>query len=262
MVYLLKQNNMKVIALTYNYDLNKLSEIGRTWAGSVYGGKDFIFEYSAASYATFLDKNPNLVLHLYTDDVKFIKEKMSKYNVEQDRVIYYDFSPQLVKYNNGLKYSFDVLTDFIYFAKSSNEFTIKIDNDLIFNGPLPTPQENEVFVWKYERKISEGNPLMGEIKVAQETLGRTDIPIYNLGVLGLPVNYPEKELRKICNAMVCVDISSVTDLNTKIWHCCEQTANNWIFHKHNYKIVETHNVVSHHYDVKSKCIEQAKYLLK
>jgi hypothetical protein len=46
-------------------EYNKLNEIGRFWAKDVYIDKDFIFEYSAASYATFLDKNPNLNLHLY-----------------------------------------------------------------------------------------------------------------------------------------------------------------------------------------------------
>ena len=57
--------NMKCIALTYNYDLNKLSSIGRHWAKDVYGGKNFIFEYSAASYATFIDKNPKRILDIY-----------------------------------------------------------------------------------------------------------------------------------------------------------------------------------------------------
>jgi len=62
--------------------------------------------------------------------------------------------------------------------------------------------------------------------------------------------------------MVNIDISDVTDLNTKIWHCCEQTANNWIFYKHNYNVVETYNVVNHLFDNKKKCIDAAKYLLK
>ena len=253
---------MKVIALTYNYDLSKLSDIGRKWAKDVYGNKEYIFEYSSASYATFIDKNPNKVLHLYTDDIPLIKEKMNKYNINQDNIIYYDFNSILDKHKNNLKYSFDILTEFIYYAKSDTEFTVKIDNDLIFHKELPEPKDNDVFVWKYERKIYEGNPLMGEIKVAQNTIGTTDVPIYNLGVLGIPFNYPEKELRDVCNKMVSVDISDVTDVDSKIWHCCEQTANNWIFMKYNYNIVETYPFVSHYFDNKKKCIELAKYLLK
>lgn len=253
---------MKVIALTYDYDLGKLSDIGRTWAKDVYGGKDFIFEYSAASYATFIDKNPGKQLNIYTDDVSFLEEKLAKYNIDHSKIIYHDFSHVLNELSKNMKYSFEALTEFIYYAKSKEDFTVKIDNDLVFYGELPEPKEGEVFVWAYERLIYQGNPLMGEIKVAQDVLGRTDIPIYNLGVLGLPVNYPEQELREVLNRMVDVDISSVTDLDTRIWHCCEQTANNWIFFKYGYSVRETNNVVVHYYDNKKMCIEKAKYLLK
>jgi hypothetical protein len=254
--------NMKCIALTYNYDLNKLSSIGRHWAKDVYGGKNFIFEYSAASYATFIDKNPKRILDIYTDDISLLKQETNKYKINQGQIKYHDFTDQLKKYGKDLKYSFDILTDFIYIAKSANDFTVKIDNDLVFYGELPEPKENDIFVWKYERKIYEGNPLMGEIKVAQEAIGTTNISIYNLGVLGIPANYPEQELRQVCKKMVEVDISSVTDVNSKIWHCCEQTANNWIFHKYKYNIIETYNIVDHLFDRKQKCIEDAKYLLK
>ena len=62
--------------------------------------------------------------------------------------------------------------------------------------------------------------------------------------------------------MVSDDISDVTDLNTKIWHCCEQTANNWIFYKHNYNVIEIHRYVDHLFENKGECINRAKYLLK
>ncbi len=75
---------MKVIALTYNYDLPKLIDIGRKWAPDVYGNKEFIFDYSAASYATFLDKHRNQTIHLYTDDIELLKHKMEQYDVPQN----------------------------------------------------------------------------------------------------------------------------------------------------------------------------------
>jgi len=253
---------MKVIALTYDYDLGKLSEIGRTWAKDVYKGKDFIFEYSAASYATFIDKNPTRELNIYTDDIPLLREKLEKYNIDHSKILYHDFTEVLNKLNKTLKYSFEALTEFIYYGKSREDFTVKIDNDLVFHGEIPEPEEDEVYVWAYERLVYQGNPLMGEIKVAQETLGRTDIPIYNLGLLGLPADYPEQELREVVDRMVNVDISDVTDLDTHIWHCCEQTANNWIFFKHGYKVRETKNIVTHYYDNKKMCIEKAKYLLR
>ena len=254
---------MKVIALTYDYDLGKLADIGRKWAGSVYRGKEFIFDYSAASYATFIDKNPGQILHIYSDDVQLMKQKMNLYKINQDSIEYHDYSPQLEKYKANLRYSFDVLTDFIYFGKSTDDFTVKVDNDLIFHGKLPEPKGNDVFVWKYERLVHQGNPKMGEIKVCEKTIGFTALPIYNLGVLGIPADYPEAELRKTCDDMVSVDISDVCDISgTKIWHCCEQTANNWIFYTHKYNVVQTYNIVTHYFDNKYNCIIGAKYLLK
>ena len=251
---------MKVIALTYNYDLPKLIDIGRKWAPDVYGNKDFIFEYSAASYATFLDKHRDQTIHLYTDDVELLKTKMEQYDVPQN-IIYVDFSEDINRLKSS-RYSFDMLTHFIYSAKSKDEFTVKIDNDLVFTGTLPEAGPNSVFVWKYERLVKEGDPRMGEIKAVQETIKDLDLPIYNLGVLGLPIDFPELELRQVCEDMVNVDISDVSDLGAKIWHCCEQTANNWIFQTKGYNIVETFNIVKHLYDNKKACIEQAKYLLK
>ena len=254
---------MKVIALTYDYDLTKLSEIGRTWAGDIYKNKEFIFDYSAASYATFIDKNPTKILDLYTDDIPLITEKMNQYNIDQSRINYHDFTSVLKKYANEMKYSFDVLTDFIYYGKSQTEFTLKIDNDLVFHGEVPEPSgNNDVYVWKFERLVFQGDPLMGEIKVAEQTLETTNFPIYNLGIFGLPVVYPEQETRELIDKMTSVDISDVTDLDTKIWHCCEQTANNWIFRKYKYNVNVMFNYVTHLYDNKGGCIEAAKYLKK
>jgi len=62
--------------------------------------------------------------------------------------------------------------------------------------------------------------------------------------------------------MIDVDISDITDVNSEIYHCCEQTSHNYIFSKHGLEIQQTHNIVDHNFDNKEKCIEEAKYLLK
>jgi len=155
---------MKFIALNYNYDLNKMSQIGRKWAFDVYKNKEFISDYSSASYASFIDKNRKSILHLYTDDVEGMKEKMNKYNIDQDRIIYIDYTEQLTKYNESLNYSFTVLNDFINYAKSETEYTVKIDNDLFFHSELPQIDDNSIMVWKYERIVRNGDPRWGEIK--------------------------------------------------------------------------------------------------
>ena len=253
---------MKFIALNYNYDLNKMSQIGRKWAFDVYKNKEFISDYSSASYASFIDKNRKSILHLYTDDVMGMKEKMNKYNIDQDRIIYVDYTEQLTKYDESLNYSFTVLNDFINHAKSETEYTVKIDNDLFFHSELPQIDDNSIMVWKYERVVRDGDPRWGEIKICKQVTNDLDFKIYNLGVFGLPVNYNIHQAKKIMEDMISVDISDVTDTDSKIYHCCEQTANNWIFHKENYNVIETYNYVDHLFDRKGDCIELSKYLLK
>jgi hypothetical protein len=255
---------MKVITLTFSYDINKLFEIGRFWAKDVYIDKDFIFEYSAASYATFLDKNKELKLHLYTDDVKLIKEKLNKYNVNLNNVIYYDYSEKLMSYQGKLKYSFDILHDFIIESKSNVDYTIKIDCDLTFYDKIPTinDKEKDILVWKYERMLFQGDPKMGEIKSSVLSVGKVDYKIFNVGLLGFPPNFQINELDEIYRKMADVDILDVSDLNVKSWHCAEQTAKNWLFHKYNYNVIETYNIVNHNFSSKKNCINEAKYLLK
>lgn len=255
---------MKIIALNYSYDLKKLSEIGRFWANDVYVNKEFISDYSAASYATFIDKNPKLKLDLYTDDIELMKNKLNNYNINQENIIYHDYTENLKKYDGNLRYSFDVLNDFIHFARSKEEFTIKIDNDLIFTGEIPEVSDihNSILVWQYERQVLNGDPRMGEVKVSNSVIGNIDYPIYNLGLFGLPPSYPEVYFMDIYEKMVSVDIYDVSDLKVHTWHCAEQTANNWVFHKQNYNVIQTSNIVKHHYSDKKQCITDAKYLLK
>jgi hypothetical protein len=253
---------MKFIALNYNYNLKKLSDIGRKWAFDVYKDNDFINEYSAASYATFIDKNPNSILHLYTDNIEIMKNKIGQYNIDHDRVIYIDYSEELKKYGDDLSYSFSVLNDFINYAKSETEYTVKIDNDLIFKQELPEPDSNSILVWKYERIVKNGDVRWGEIKICQEVLNDLNFNIYNLGIFGLPPKYQYIEAKEIMDKMISVDISDVTDVGAKIYHCCEQTANNYVFHKYGYNVIEAYDYVDHNFDNKGKCINDAKYLKK
>ena len=67
---------MKVISLVFDYDLDKQVESGRTWGKQGYKSKDFIFEYSAASFATFADKNPGFHHEIMTDDIDLLNKKL------------------------------------------------------------------------------------------------------------------------------------------------------------------------------------------
>lgn len=254
---------MKVIALVFNYNLNKLSEIGRKWAFDVYKNEDFIFEYSAACYATFVDKNPITKLDIFTDNVELLQNKITKYNINYDNIIYCDYNNRLKKYVD-LDYSFRIAFDYIKENHSPTEYTVKIDNDMIFLDSIPDMpnNDNRVLVWKKEHYVDTGNPLWGEKKACQVAIGSTDFYVYNMGLMGLPIDFQINEAETVMNDLIGVDISDVTDVGSKIYHCCEQTAWNWIFHKYNYELIETHQYVKHHFNKKINCITDAKYLLK
>lgn len=252
---------MKAIALTFGYDLQKIKSNGRFWADEVYGTtNDEIFSYSASSYATFIKHNPEIELDIYTDDVDYMRKYMNLYNVNLTNVSYIDYKEK-IEIAKKSKFTFQPLVEMLFDSKKYNDYVLKIDNDLVWNSPLPQFDRNDILVWKYERYVCNGDPRMGEIKVCESICNTTNFKIYNTGVLGYPSTYELDEFYKICNEMVNVNIKPVSNLGVDVWHVCDQTAHCWVFHKNNYNIVELHNYVDHYYDNKQLCIEKAKYLL-
>ena len=254
---------MKAIALTFDYDLDKMKTNGRYWADKVYRRTaSDIFKYSAASYATFINQHPDTPLELYTNDIELMRECMEEYDVNLSNVTYIDYTDKIIK-SKEHHFMFQPLVDWLYDTDVQDEYVVRIDNDLIWNAPLPPRDEDkDVFVWKYERIVRNGNPKMGEILVCQTVCNNIDFKEYNVGVLGYPKGYPMDEFYDVCNQMSAVDITPVSDLGTHVWHVCEQTAQCWIFHKHNYNVIETHSFVEHWYEDKMKCVDRAKFLLK
>lgn len=254
---------MKVIALTFDYNLEKMKSNGRFWCEKVYGTKTLnIFKYSAASYATFMDKNPNIVLNIYTNDVELMKKCMEEYNIIYENINYIDYTEKINK-SKEHPFMFQPLCDWLLDNRSETEYILKIDNDLIWESPLPYFDESkDVLVWKFERTIRDGDPRMGEILVCEKVCKTTNFKGYNLGVLGVPPKYQMKEFHDVCEEMTKVDILPISDLNVNIWHVCDQTAHNWVFHKYEYNVIELYQYVKHYFDNKQQCIEDAKYLLK
>lgn len=254
---------MRAIALTFNYDLVKMKTNGRFWADVVYGVDVLnIFKYSAASYATFLNTNPKIPLTIYTNDVDLIRACLSDYEVDLSKVDFIDYTRELVESKKS-PYTFQPIVDLCYSLKDSTDYIIKIDNDLIWHGEIPNIDiSKDVLVWKFERYVKDGDPRMGEILVCDKVCGDTNFKEFNIGILGYPINYPFREFYDVSNAMTLVDITPVSDLGVRIWHCCEQTAQSWIFHKHNYNIIELYPIVEHFYENKLECIEKAKHLIR
>lgn len=255
---------MKYIALTFDYNIKKLECIGRHWSKDVYKQKDFIFDYSAASYASFLHFNPDKKLYLFTDDVQLIAKKLLNYNISLDNVLIINWTKELIQYSKD-KYAFRPAIELVNYFKNDNEYIIKLDNDLICKQKLDFHHlKDEVLLWKLEGLVEYGDPRWGEKLVCNTVLNNTNFLRYNIGVLGLPPSFwkHHDEYLNVCQQMIDVDISKVTDVNSKIYHCCEQTAYNWIFHKYNYKIIETYNVFDHFFEKKGDCINEARKYLK
>lgn len=255
---------MKFIALTFDYSIKKLEELGRSWSRNVYKEKEHIFEYSAASYASFVYYNPEKKLVLLTDDIELLRKNLLKYNINLKNVEFIDWSKELEIYKKD-KYAFRPAIELVKYFKNSDDYIIKLDNDLICKGPIDFAHlTNEVLVWKKEGWVSNGNPLWGEILVAQKVLNDTNFWRYNIGVLGIPPMFWKyhNEYIDICNKMIDIDISSVTDVNSKIWHCCEQTAYNWILHKYKFDILETYDLFDHYFENKKDCINYSTKFLK
>ena len=255
---------MKVASLVFDFNIDKVKATGRFWADKVYSRNvSDIFAYSSASYATFLKHNSNIPLELYTNNVELLKSCMEMYDVDLSNVSYMDIGEKISKWREHW-FAFNPILEWQMYIKKSDEYIIRMDNDLIWNGALPTNinEEKDMFAWKFERYVGQGNPKMGEILVCQTVLNNTNFKEFNIGTLGLPKNYPMNEFYNITNQMIGVDIFPVSDLGVHVWHVCEQTAHSWMIHKYNYNIIETFSYVEHWYDNKLKCIERAKHLLK
>lgn len=255
---------MKVASLVFDFDIDKVKETGRFWADKVYSRNvSEIFSYSSASYATFLKHNSNIPLELYTNNVELLKENMERYDVDLSNVSYIDIGDKILEWKKHW-FAFNSILEWQMFIKDSDEYIVRMDNDLIWNGSLPTDidEEKDMFIWKFERYVRDGNPKMGEILVCETVLNTTNFKEFNIGTLGLPKNYPMEEFKDITDKMIAVDIFPVSDLGVHVWHVCEQTAHSWMIHKYGYNVIPTHQYVEHWYDDKLKCIERAQHLLK
>ncbi len=256
---------MKAIALTFDYNIVgdcSLDSIGRHWAREVYKDKGFIFQYSAASYATFIHHNPGLPFDIYTDDVPLLRKELSAYHIDVSNVRLIDWNEELNVHKRH-KYPFQCVIQLVSKYKNTDEYLLKLDNDLICKSRLEL-DERSVLVWRHERRVEDGKPVWGEKYICDQTVGSTAFDSYNMGVMGLPKDFwpYHDEFMALCRRMIDVDISPITDVRSKIYHCCEQVAYNWIWHKYGFPIREAVDCFDHHYYLKENCLSDAKFLLR
>jgi len=264
---------MKIISLVFDYDLKKVSDSGRAWGYGAYKNQDFIFEYSAASYATFLHHNPSLNFIIDTDNPDLLWKKLKIYDVPKNNLHINDSSEEINEWKNH-KYCFWPLAMHRKKYVQYGESILKLDNDLVCLKPIDDLlNRDEVLVWQRERKIYEGRETWGERYVCREVLGTENFEAYNLGVLGIPANNLSLIDRcvDVTEKMINTDASEVIRYKEapgrrfKMWVVSEQTAMNWAIHESNSKVLECYEYFNHlcyGFNVKKEVIESAKYLRK
>jgi hypothetical protein len=263
-------------SLIFDYDIKMMENSGRHWAQNAYKGKDYIFEYSAASIATVLHHNPTIDYHILTDDQDLLEEKLSNYDIDDSHLVVQGCKQEIDSWKRASNYCFwPILISMEKMRLLHKEKRlVKLDNDLTCLKPLDERFYAHVgsHVWKYERLCSGGREYWGERLAARTAFGTENFKIYNTGVFSFHPDHNElaKELPQLCGRAAEVDISSVSyfpdkiGVRAKMWSCVEQTANDYWLHKHQIPVMETNEYFFHHcYTItKEGTIKEAGYLRK
>lgn len=267
-------NDVNIFSLVFDYNIQNLKDSGRPWAQRAYVGKEFIFEYAAASAATFIHHNPNLEYQLLTDDQDLIFKNLSRYNVNLTNLNLIENRQLIESWVLKNSYSFWPAIEVVQYYVNKGKKFIKLDNDLTCKKPInDLVQKNEALMWRYERICRDGRDYWGEKYAAQGAFGTSNFQIWNMGVFGVGPEWFDviKSAPDATQMMLNVDISPVSrfpespGIKAKIWSASEQTALCYILQKNNIPIIGTEEWFDHHcygQEAKVNCIRAASYLLK
>jgi hypothetical protein len=265
---------MKFVSLVFDYDFKKQKSSGRIWADQAYRSKDFIFEYTAASIATFCHRNPKIKYIVDTDSVELLNSKLDQYLIDTSFLDIRD-STDLIRQWSKDDYCFwPLLRHLDYHASQSEESIVKLDNDLTCLKPIDDLLEFKgALAWKFERRVCDGRDYWGEKYACINALGTDQFSEYNTGVLGISKENLciTKEMLDTCEKLIDIDVSDVIrfpeapGVKVKTYSTSDQTATNWVFHKNNLDVLETYDYFYHHcygHDAKKDCITAAEFLRK
>ena len=211
---------MKTISLVFEYDIDKQKKSGRVWSREAYKNKDFVFEYSAASFASFLYKNPNRTHIVDTDDVDLLYSKIKKYDVNYKNLDIRDSSDLISEWKDRDYCFFPLLEHIRYHAKQSDESVVKLDNDLTCLKPVDDLEDfSDILSWKFERNVASGRDYWGEKYVCKKALGTDNFKEYNTGVLGISKDnlYIVDEFISTTEKLISVDASEVIRFKKPPW---------------------------------------------
>ena len=265
----------KIYSLVFDYNIAKMQASGRHWADEAYKSKDYIFTYSAASIATFLEKNSHLLYTVYTDDPDLLAQKVDAYSVPTHNLDIVDATPKIQEWTSH-PYCFWPLIQVADMHYRGEEHALKLDNDLTclqpIDGILRSMGDGHAIVWKHERLCSRGRDYWGESYAARNALGTDNFHIYNTGVLGLPMGCHDRagQIAKYCEKLIEVDISPVhrfpdkPGVVAKVFNTSDQVAVNYFIHEQKLQVTEAHPWFMHHCYEKSKegVLRSAEHLLK
>ena len=271
----------KIYSLVFDYNIAKMQASGRHWADEAYKSKDYIFTYSAASIATFLEKNSHLLYTVYTDDPDLLAQKVDAYSVPTHNLDIVDTTPKIQEWTSH-PYCFWPLIQVADMHYRGEEHALKLDNDLTCLKPIDDLLEHmdvgNVIAWKFERFCDKGRDYWGESYAAREALGTDHFAIFNTGVLGVPKHLQEHahlQIPDFCEKLIAVDISPVhrfpdkPGVTAKVFNTSDQVAVNYFFWKNHHRgtaagITEAHPWFMHHCYEKTKegVLRGAEYLLK
>jgi hypothetical protein len=264
----------KIFSLVFDYNITKMQQTGRPWANVAYKNKDFIFEYSAASIATFLHHNPHLEYEVMTDDVNLLSEKISRYKVSTKNLILQDSTDLIREWSSHWYCFWPLISVFDYHVNKDDDLVLKLDNDLTCLKPIDDMLNHDgAIVWKYERICSQGKDRWGEKLAAKSAFGTDEFKIWNTGVWGLSKKFQtlSKEIPRLCEQLISVDISSVSSFPesphvvSKTYNTSDQVSNCYFLHKNHIPVLESNRWFNHHcysHDAKKDCISHASFLLK
>ena len=263
----------KIFSLVFDYNITKMQQTGRPWANIAYKNKDFIFEYSAASIATFLHHNPHLQYEIMTDDVNLLSEKISHYKVSTKNLILEDSTNLICEWSSHWYCFWPLIKVFDYHINQQKN-VLKLDNDLTCLKPIDDLLLHKgAIVWKYERICAQGKERWGEKLAAKSAFGTDNFKIWNTGTWGLSKEFQSlaKEIPALCEKMISIDISSISafpespGIVSKTYNTSDQASNCYFLHKNEIPILESYKWFEHHcysHNAKNNCVLQANYLLK
>lgn len=260
-------------SLVFAYDLDRMVDSGRHWAKDGYKSTDYIFQYSAASIATFLHHNPFFTYTAYTDDVALLAKHVDAYDVNVDKLNIMSRRVDIARWKAESSYAFNPIVQLAHEQYDGEHWAFKLDNDLVCLKPIDKLlQHDGAILWKRERMCSDGKEYWGERLACRTALGTDDFPIYNMGVFALGGRHHAvgRHVRELCEKIAAVDISSVSQFpdkpgfKAKSWFAAEQSAVSYALHAAGVPIIESYEYFDHVCYTKSKqgVLDGAKFLLK